>query len=63
MQNIHLLSYTVHVTATEGGNYVTLFFKQLQCFVGELESAVQGEAMLFLLKSNETISTWAYELF
>lgn len=38
-------------------------FGQLQCFVGELESAEQGEAMLFLLKSNETISTWAYELF
>ncbi len=38
------------------------FFEQLQSFVGELESAVQGEAMPFLLESNETVSTCAYKL-
>lgn len=62
--NVHLLSYTVHVALwniytdhKRGGNHVTLLFEQLQSLVGELESAVQGEA---ILDSNETVSTWAY---
>lgn len=64
--NVHLLSYTVHVAFwniytdhKRGGNHVTLLFEQLQSFMGELESAVQGGA---ILDSNETVSTWAYEL-
>lgn len=36
---------------------MTLLFEQLQSLVGELESEVQGEA---ILDSNETVSTWAY---
>lgn len=52
----------LHRPQERGATMWPYFFKQLQSFVGELESAVQGEAMPFLLESSETVSTWTYKL-